>query len=169
MVFGMAEHDLVQVQRDDFSLAEHYARLEQLAGNTGAVVFFIGKVRAESELDPVQALELEHYPAMTEKSLRLLVAEARGRWSLDAVSVVHRVGKLVVGQQIVLVAVSSRHRDEAFLAARFLMDNLKTRAPFWKKEYRASGARWVEARQQDDEATAQWHAKSISEGIGHTE
>ncbi len=155
----VVEHDLVQVQQEDFSLAEHYARLEQLAGNTGAVVFFIGKVRAESEVDPVQALELEHYPAMTEKSLSRLVAEARERWSLDAITIVHRVGKLAVGAQIVLVAVSSRHRDEAFLAARFLMDNLKTRAPFWKKEHRASGARWVAAREQDDVAAAQWFSQ----------
>ncbi|WP_339617181.1 molybdenum cofactor biosynthesis protein MoaE [uncultured Gilvimarinus sp.] len=151
-----ALQDLVQVQRDDFSVAEHYQRLQQAAGNTGAVVFFVGTVRAESETDPVLALELEHYPAMTEKSLRSLVVEARSRWSLDAITIVHRVGKLAVGQQIVLVAVSSRHRDEAFLSARFLMDTLKTQAPFWKKEHRRSGAYWVAAREQDDAAVAEW-------------
>lgn len=148
--------DRVLVQRDDFSVADHYQRLQQAAGDAGAVVFFVGKVRAESEVDPVLALELEHYPAMTEKSLRALVAEARSRWSLTAVTLVHRVGKLAVGQQIVLVAVSSRHRNEAFLSARFLMDTLKTQAPFWKKEHRPSGAYWVEARAQDDAAVAKW-------------
>jgi molybdopterin synthase catalytic subunit len=148
--------DLVRVQSDDFVVAEHYQRLQQVAGNTGAIVFFVGQVRAESESDPVLALELEHYPAMTEKSLRRLLSEARARWALDAVTMVHRVGKLAVGEQIVLVAVSSRHRDEAFLSARFLMDSLKTRAPFWKKEHRASGKQWVQARQQDEQAASQW-------------
>ncbi len=148
--------DVVVVQNNDFSVAEHYQRLEQSAGVAGAIVFFVGKVRAESELDPVLALELEHYPAMTEKSLCALVAEARSRWSLTGVTLVHRVGKLAVGQQIVLVAVSSRHRDEAFLSARFLMDTLKTQAPFWKKEHRSSGTRWVEARRQDDLAATEW-------------
>lgn len=153
---SLKEQDQVLVQEADFSVAEHYQRLEQAGGNTGAVVFFVGKVRAESEQDPVLALELEHYPAMTEKSLRALLAEARSRWSLGAITLVHRVGKLAVGEQIVLVAVTSRHRDEAFLSARFLMDHLKTQAPFWKKEYRSSGESWVAARAQDDAAVAKW-------------
>lgn len=149
--------DLIRVQDEDFDLARHYAQLTTADADSGALVTFVGCVRADSDVDPVVALELEHYPAMTLASLESLVAEARSRWVLNGVHLVHRVGRLVVGDQIVLVAVASAHRANAFAAAEFIMDRLKTTAPFWKKEYRASGASaWVEAKGTDAAAARRW-------------
>lgn len=122
----------------------------------GAVVTFVGTVRDLNEGDAVATLELEHYPGMTERSLEAIVDEARSRFDIRGVRVIHRVGVLAPGDPIVLVAVTSAHRGEAFDACRFVMDYLKTRAPFWKKERTPSGERWVEARAADDEAAARW-------------
>ena len=148
--------DWVQVQREDFSVAEHYQRLHQAAGSAGAVVFFVGQVRAESETDPVLALELEHYPAMTERAIAKIVEEAQSRWSLAGALVIHRYGRLETGAQIMMVATASRHRVDAFQAAEFLMDYLKSRAPFWKKELTKDGESWVEARDEDENALGRW-------------
>jgi molybdopterin synthase catalytic subunit len=122
----------------------------------GAVVSFIGQVRAAGEQGELIAMELEHYPGMTESALQLIVTEAGTRWSLLAVTVVHRVGRLLPGDPIVLVAVASQHRAAAFEAAAFIMDYLKTRAPFWKKEITAQGAHWVEARERDEREASRW-------------
>ena len=124
--------------------------------SVGAVVSFLGLMRDINEGDEVQSMLLEHYPGMTEKALQAIVDEARQRWALDAVRVVHRVGELQPLDPIVLVLVASRHRGEAFRACEFIIDYLKTRAPFWKKERTADGERWVDARHTDSEAEARW-------------
>lgn len=148
----------VRVQADPFDPA---AEIEALrAGNPqiGAVVAFLGLMRDLNEGERVEAMTLEHYPGMTEKALESIVAEAAGRWPLEAVRVVHRVGALRPEEPIVLVAVASRHRGEAFRACEFVIDYLKTRAPFWKKERVAGGERWVAARHGDAEAERRWGA-----------
>jgi molybdopterin synthase catalytic subunit len=122
----------------------------------GAVASFIGVVRDLNEGDRVAEMTLEHYPGMTEKALEKMVAEARSRWDIYDALVIHRVGTLKPGEQIVLVVVTGGHRGEAFEACEFLMDYLKTRAPFWKKERTPAGARWVEARESDDTAADRW-------------
>lgn len=146
--------DSVNVQEQDFDLGQEVARLAALHGGVGAVASFVGYVRGSA--DGVAAMTLEHYPGMTEKSIVEIVQQARGRWSLDGVRVIHRVGRLLPGAQIVFVAVASRHRGEAFAACEFIMDWLKTRAPFWKREETAEGSRWVDARESDDAAAARW-------------
>jgi molybdopterin synthase catalytic subunit len=144
------------VQRADFSLGDEYQRLAA-RHDTGAIVTFVGKVRDFNQGEQVKGLALEHYPGMTEKALADIVAQARGRWPLQECTLIHRIGELLLGDQIVLVAVSSAHREAAFEACHFIMDFLKTRAPFWKKELTAEGiARWVEAKQSDDDAAARW-------------
>lgn len=148
--------DRILVQRADFSLGEEY---ELLAArhDSGAIVTFVGKVRDFNQGEQVKGLSLEHYPGMTEKALTDIVTEARGRWPLQECTLIHRIGDLLLGDQIVLVAVSSAHRDAAFEACHFIMDFLKTRAPFWKKELTAEGVqRWVEAKASDDAAAARW-------------
>ncbi|MNS91027.1 Molybdopterin synthase catalytic subunit [compost metagenome] len=148
--------DRILVQRADFSLGDEYQRLAA-RHDTGAIVTFVGKVRDFNQGEQVKGLALEHYPGMTEKALADIVAQARGRWPLQECTLIHRIGELLLGDQIVLVAVSSAHRDAAFEACHFIMDFLKTRAPFWKKELTAEGiARWVEAKQSDDDAAARW-------------
>ncbi len=124
--------DRILVQREDFSLADEYARLAARQ-DTGAVVSFVGKVRDFNQGEHVKGLALEHYPGMTEKALTDIVAEARSRWPLQECTLIHRIGELLLGDQIVLVVVSSAHREAAFEACHFIMDFLKTRAPFWKK------------------------------------
>lgn len=147
----------VQVQTGDFDVGEQYRALLASGADSGGLALFIGRVRADEGADPVVALDLEHYPAMTERSLQALVGQAQERWALDQVSVVHRVGRLSVGDQIVFVGVAAAHRREAFAAAQFLMDKLKTTAPFWKKEFRRSGASaWVEAKASDEAAASYW-------------
>jgi molybdopterin synthase catalytic subunit len=135
------------------------------AGNPrlGALVSFVGLMRDINEGDTIRGMHLEHYPGMTEKALAAIVDEARRRWELELVRVVHRVGDLSPEEPIVLVAVASRHRGTAFRACEFIIDYLKTRAPFWKKERTAHGERWVEARQGDAEAQARW-ADSPTDG-----
>ncbi|TNI56451.1 molybdenum cofactor biosynthesis protein MoaE [Aeromonas media] len=148
--------DRILVQRADFSLGEEYERLAA-RHDSGAIVTFVGKVRDFNQGDAVKGLSLEHYPGMTEKALTDIVTEARGRWPLQECTLIHRIGDLLLGDQIVLVAVSSAHRDAAFEACHFIMDFLKTRAPFWKKELTAEGIqRWVEAKASDDDAAARW-------------
>ncbi|MGE6194919.1 molybdopterin synthase catalytic subunit MoaE [Aeromonas media] len=152
--------DRILVQRADFSLGEEYERLAT-RHDTGAIVTFVGKVRDFNQGEEVKGLSLEHYPGMTEKALTDIVTEARGRWPLQECTLIHRIGDLLLGDQIVLVAVSSAHRDAAFEACHFIMDFLKTRAPFWKKELTAEGVqRWVEAKQSDDAAAARWRQES---------
>lgn len=153
---GEATAIRIDIQHADFVVGEEYTHLRASAGDAGAVVFFSGCVRADSESDPVTALELEYYPGMTEKSLQQIARQAAERWPLAGVRVIHRVGRLALGEQIVFVGVAARHRSAAFAAAEYLMDFLKTEAPFWKKEHRASGEVWVEARHSDREAVSRW-------------
>ena len=146
----------VRVQVEDFDVAHEIARMREGNAKVGAVAAFIGIVRDMNDAADVRTLTLEHYPGMTEKALAGIVTEAKRRWEIDDALVVHRVGKLAPTDQIVLVAVSSAHRGEAFAACEFIMDYLKTRAPFWKKEDTPGGERWVEARDSDDDAAARW-------------
>jgi len=144
----------VRVHQEDFDLAAEYQRLAQ-NNQCGAVVTFTGLVRDFAE-GGLRGLELEHYPGMTEKALTGIVEEAQKRWNLHGVTVIHRVGYLALNEQIVMVAVASGHRQAAFSAASFIMDYLKTRAPFWKKEHTEEGEHWVEAKQSDQQAAEQW-------------
>jgi molybdopterin synthase catalytic subunit len=146
----------VRVQTEDFDVGAEIARLRKGNPRVGAVASFIGVVRDLNEGDEVATLTLEHYPGMTEKSLEDIVAQAKQRWDVYDALVVHRVGVLQPLDQIVLVVVTSAHRGEAFKACEFLMDYLKTRAPFWKKEATPQGSRWVEARASDDAAAERW-------------
>ena len=143
----------ISVQSDDFDVNAEIAALTDGRGDIGAVVTFSGHVRGD---DGLTAMTLEHYPGMTEREIAAHVEEARARWPLMGVSVIHRIGKLLPGARIVLVVVASAHRAAAFEAANFLMDYLKTRAPFWKEEAREGSAHWVEARDSDDEAAKRW-------------
>jgi molybdopterin synthase catalytic subunit len=142
----------VSVQEADFDVGAETAALSADDVGAGAVASFVGLVRGEG----IRAMTLEHYPAMTEKALVEIVEQARSRWDLRRVRVIHRVGRLLPGDRIVFVGVSSSHRGDAFAACEFIMDYLKTRAPFWKKEETAEGARWVDARESDDSAAARW-------------
>ena len=147
---------MIRVQRDDFDPGEEIVRLHRGRSDVGAVVSFVGLVRGESHGERLTSMTLEHFPGMTESELERIAEEARSRWSLQGVSVVHRVGELKPGERIVLVVTAAEHRQAAFDAGNFLMDYLKTRAPFWKRELRASGEYWVEARASDEEAAARW-------------
>ena len=148
--------DHISVQANDFALQQEYDALTAQPGENGAVVCFTGLVRELGVTDQTIAMEIEHYPGMTEKSLGAITAQARQRWPLSQVRIIHRVGRLETGDQIVFVGVSSQHRDAAFDACRFLMDYLKTEAPFWKKEITAEGDIWVEANEKDTIARQQW-------------
>jgi molybdopterin synthase catalytic subunit len=146
----------VRVQTEDFDVAREIALLRAGNARVGAVAAFIGIVRDMNEGDDVDALTLEHYPGMTEKALERIIDQARQRWDLVDALVIHRVGRLEPTDQIVLVIVTSAHRGEAFAACQFVMDYLKTQAPFWKKEATPGGERWVEARASDDDAARRW-------------
>ncbi len=146
----------VRVQPADFDVAREIAALRAGDARVGAVASFVGTVRDVNGAAAVATMTLEHYPGMTEKALEAIVAEARVRFDILDALVIHRVGTLQPADQIVLVAVTSAHRGDAFDACRFVMDYLKTRAPFWKKEQTAEGARWVDARVSDDAAAARW-------------
>lgn len=146
----------VTIQTDDFDLSAEVEALRAGDEGVGAVVSFVGTVRDRSDGQGVQRMELEHYPGMTEKSIEAMMAEAAHRFDIRGMRVIHRVGPLKPQDQIVLVAVTSAHRGQAFQACEFLMDYLKTQAPFWKKEHTPDGARWVDARVHDDEALARW-------------
>ncbi len=146
----------VRVQSDDFDGGAEIAKLRTADRSVGAVVAFIGTVRDLNDDAAISELTLEHYPGMTESALQEIVDEAKARFDIRDALVVHRVGALAPGDQIVLVVVTGAHRGMAFDACEFVMDYLKTRAPFWKKERREDGERWVEARASDDEAAARW-------------
>jgi molybdopterin synthase catalytic subunit len=144
----------IRIQTEDFDPGAEIAALMTKAGDVGAIASFIGLVRADERM---AAMTLDHYPGFAEREIATHVAEARTRWPLLGVRVVHRVGRLTPGERIVFVGVASSHRGAAFAAAEFLMDYLKTRAPFWKLEERENGATWVEARESDDHSANRWH------------
>ena len=146
----------VRVQAGDFDIGQEIARLRAQDRSVGAIASFIGTVRDVNDAASVTQMTLEHYPGMTEQALEAIVDDARQRFDIADALVIHRVGALLPGDQIVLVAVTSAHRGMAFDACAFIMDMLKTRAPFWKKERLPDGERWVEARASDDEAAARW-------------
>ncbi|WP_374348196.1 molybdopterin synthase catalytic subunit MoaE [Chitinimonas sp.] len=147
----------IAVQTQDFDLGQEYAALCAGDAGIGAVVAFAGRVRDLNLAADVVALELEHYPGMTEKALHAIATEAMVRWPLNGLRIIHRVGKLHPGEQIVLVLTASSHRHAAYEANAFVMDYLKTRAPFWKKEWTPQGPRWVDARASDHSAAERWH------------
>ncbi len=146
----------VRIQIEDFDLGAEVRALSAADGGVGAVVSFVGTVREASEGQAIHCMELEHYPGMTEAAIEAMVDEAFRRFDIRAARVIHRVGPLAPRAQIVLVLVASAHRGQAFQACEFLMDYLKTQAPFWKKEHGPDGARWVDARLADDAALARW-------------
>lgn len=147
----------IAVQIEDFDVGQEYSDLIADDKSAGAVVFFVGRVRDFNDGKNITSLSLEHYPGMTEKILQQILDEAKSRWQLASARIVHRVGDLQLGDQIVFVGTASAHREHAFQAAQFLMDFLKTRAPFWKKEMNQDGNfRWVESKNKDDEAARRW-------------
>lgn len=146
----------VRVQREDFDPGTEVEALTAGNAGVGGVVSFVGLVRDMAGDGPIRSMTLEHYPGMTERKLREIEEEARRRWPLDASLIVHRYGRLEPGERIVLVAAASPHRDAAFDACRFLIDWLKTQAPFWKQEETPQGSRWVEAKESDDKAAERW-------------
>ena len=152
----------IRVQTEDFDLTTEVDQLRALNPRVGAIVTFVGTVRDLNEGADVAEMELEHYPGMTEKSLQDIVAQAGTRWEFFDALVIHRVGPLKPLDQIVLVAITASHRGEAFAACEFIMDYLKTAAPFWKKEQTPDGARWVDARESDDRALEKWGIRSAN-------
>lgn len=146
----------ISIQTDDFSLAEEVALLEHNNAVDGAVVTFTGRVRNQNEGKNVTSLTLEHYPGMTEKSLSKIIMQAKERWRIGRVKVIHRVGELFIGDQIVFVGVTSKHRQDAFSANEFIMDYLKVKAPFWKKEAGENDANWLDAKSSDENKAAKW-------------
>ena len=146
----------VSIQPQDFNVADEIAALRGVDGGVGAVCSFIGTVRDRSDGTSVSSMELEHYPGMTDRAIEAMIDEAHRRFDILGARVIHRVGLLQPLDQIVLVAVTSAHRGQSFQACEFLMDYLKTQAPFWKKEQTPQGARWVDARVSDDAALARW-------------
>lgn len=145
----------VSVQVEDFSVAQEYEALSS-GTDAGAVVTFVGKVRDMNLGDHVTGLHLEHYPGMTEKSLNEICDEAKSRWPLLQLRLIHRIGDLDIGDQVVFVGVSSAHRSASFEACEFVMDYLKTKAPFWKKERTTDGTRWIDSRESDAKAAQRW-------------
>lgn len=159
----------IQVRHDDFDLAAEYAALRAASHNPGAIVIFTGLVReflhaghAVADNSEEQSLTLEHYPGMTEQALQKIAEQTMSRWPLEAICIIHRVGTLLPGDQIVLVAASSAHRNAAFESADFMMDYLKTSAPFWKKQRAGSEDHWVQSRESDYEAAARWQQANLS-------
>src|SRR3954464_1758554 len=150
----------VRVQKEDFDAGREIAAIRQGNAQVGAVASFVGVVRDVNDGSKVADMELEHYPGMTEKAITKIIDEAKARWDIFDVLVIHRIGLLKPTDQIVLVVVASAHRGDAFAACEFVMDYLKTRAPFWKKEKTPDGARWVESRASDDSAAERWLPKS---------
>ena len=159
----MTEPARVRIQTEDFDLSAECAALRAGDGGVGAVVSFVGTVRGgegQPGADAITLMELEHYPGMTEAAIASMIEAAFQRFNIRAARVIHRVGPLAAREQIVLVLVASRHRGQAFEACEFLMDYLKTQAPFWKKEHGPDGAQWVDAREADDQALARWGISS---------
>ncbi len=151
----------VRVQSEDFDAGAEIASLRAADPKVGAAAVFIGVARDLNDGERVASMTLEHYPGMTERALEGICAQARSRWNLIDVLVVHRIGTLRPTEQIVLVVVTSSHRGDAFAACEFVMDYLKTDAPFWKREATAQGSRWVEARESDDAARERWDADDL--------
>lgn len=155
---SLSDYPNIKIQQQDFDLSTEVKNLREGHKDIGAVVSFVGTVRDINEGDEVSILELEHYPGMTEKALENIRLKAHERWSLQSSVIIHRIGKMYPCDQIVLVAVASKHREAAFEAAHYIMDYLKTNAPFWKKETLPDGeTRWVDARISDKEAEARWN------------
>lgn len=152
----------VKVQTEDFDFAAEIKELRSKSAKVGAVVNFLGTVRDLNEGETISSMELEHYPGMTENVLKQISQEAKQRWDIIDTLIIHRVGELQPMDQIVLVAVTSAHRGEAFKACEFIIDFLKTKAPFWKKEQTADGAHWVDARSSDDKAMNKWERQTGS-------
>jgi len=152
----------VRIQAQDFDAGAEIAALRRGDPKIGAVASFIGVCRDANDGEAVKKMTLEHYPGMTEKAIEKIISEARRRWDVMDALVIHRIGELKPTDQIVLVVVTGAHRGEAFAACEFIMDYLKTRAPFWKKEETPQGARWVEARASDDEAAQRWEPPKSS-------
>lgn len=148
---------MIKIQQYDFNAGEEIRKLQNRAANVGAVATFIGLVRNFEGHEPLDKLILEHYPGMTENRLRAILSEAESRWSLLGTQVIHRIGELSVGEQIVFVGVASEHRQDAFQACEFIMDFLKTDAPLWKKVLTKNGEHWVEAKSSDTKAAAKWY------------
>ena len=146
----------IRIQQADFDIAQEIAALTSGRSDVGAVVTFSGICRGSENGEPIAALTLEHYPGMAEAEIKRHTDEAMSRWPLTGLTVIHRVGRITPGENIVLVLAASAHRQAAFQAAEFLMDYLKANAPFWKREERADGTSWIEARAQDDAAAARW-------------
>lgn len=146
----------ISVQTEDFDVSTELKNISSHDKTIGALVSFVGLVRDINEGQNIQAMTLEHYPGMTEKALSEIAQEAQQRWPLQGITIIHRIGELLPSDQIVLVITASRHRHAAFESADFLMDFLKSKAPFWKKENTADGARWVDARESDEAALARW-------------
>ena len=146
----------IRVQEADFDVGREIAAVSAGDTGVGGVASFVGLVRGAAAGSAIGAMTLEHYPGMTEKALGAIADEARGRWDVIDILIIHRVGRMLPTDQIVFVAVTSAHRGEAFAACEFLMDFLKTRAPFWKKEQTPAGSRWVDAREADDAAAGRW-------------
>ena len=146
----------VRIQTQDFDLSQEVKQLRAGDARVGAIATFVGTVRDRNDGSDVAAMTLEHYPGMTEKSLEEIIEKAKARWDIFDVLIIHRVGPLSIEDQIVLTAVTSAHRGEAFAACEYVMDYLKTLAPFWKKEDTPEGSRWVDARLSDDEALKKW-------------
>ena len=147
---------MIRVQQEAFDAGREFNAMLAAAKDSGAAACFVGLVREMGETGRIRAMTLEHYPGMTERELGRIEHEARARFRLDGALIVHRFGRLLPGDPIVLVIALAKHRQDAFAAAQFLMDYLKTKAPFWKEETGESGVAWVEARQSDDEAAAHW-------------
>jgi molybdopterin synthase catalytic subunit len=146
----------IRIQEADFDVAQEIAALTKGRTDIGAVVSFSGICRGNEDGEPIAALTLEHYPGMAEAEIKRHVDEAMSRWPLNGLSVIHRVGRITPGENIVLVLAASAHREAAFQAAEFLMDYLKANAPFWKREESAKGTSWIDARSHDDAAAARW-------------
>ena len=154
----------VRIQEADFDIGAELAALQDGRTDVGAVASFVGCVRGHTRADDIAALTLEHYPGMTERAIEAMIVEAQARFGLQGGLVIHRVGRLLPGERIVLVAVTAPHRHAAFQGCEFLMDYLKTHAPFWKKESTPGGERWVDARVADDEALRRWGLPSDNAG-----
>jgi molybdopterin synthase catalytic subunit len=150
---------MIRVQREDFDVGAEIARLAEGRHEIGGIVSFVGVVRDAAGADRIGAMTLEHYPGMTEKKLGEIEAEARQRWKLEALLIIHRFGRLEPGERIVLVVTAAAHRQAAFEACEFLVDWLKTKAPFWKLEETSAGPRWVDAHSGDDVAAKRWVAE----------
>lgn len=146
----------IDVRDKDFDVGAEIAALRGGRTDIGAIAAFIGLMRDFNDGAAVHAMSLEHYPGMTERALSEIAAQASSRWAVDDVVIIHRIGRFEPGDQIVLVLTSARHRGDAFSACEFIMDYLKTKAPFWKKEHTSDGERWVEARASDESARSRW-------------